>query len=98
MAANRDLDHLVEILKIRGDRAVREETARQLQGYGDAAVEKLGGLLMESSGVTAEIAASTLSKIGVSAIPALAKALREGGHERRKYASIALANVGNAAI
>ena len=93
-----DLDRLIEILKSRGHRSAREDASRQLQDYGDAAVERLGTLLMESTGVIAEIAASTLSRIGVSAIPALAKALREGGHGRRNYASIALANIGNAAI
>jgi HEAT repeat protein len=53
---------------------------------------------MESTGVIAEITALTLSKIGVSAIPALAKALREGGHGRRQYASLALVDIGDAAI
>jgi len=98
MVANEDLNRLVEILKRRGNRSAREKASRQLQYYGNAAVEKLGTLLMDSTGVIAETAAITLSGIGVSAIPALSKALREGGHGRRKYASLALANIGKAAI
>lgn len=98
MVANGELDRLVEILKSHGNKAAREEASRQLHAYGDAAVERLGTLLMESTGVIAEITALTLSKIGVSAIPVLAKALREGGHGRRQYASLALVDIGDAAI
>ena len=97
MSCESEIDHLIENLKAR-NRAARDDSCRRLQGYGEIAVPKIGRLLMESSGVVAEIAALTLSEIGIPAIPTLVKVLREGGHDRRKHASTALAHIGTAAI
>ena len=97
MSCESEIDDLIENLKAR-NRAARDESRRRLQLYGEIAVPKIGRLLMESSGVVAEIAALTLSEIGIPAIPTLVKVLREGGHDRRKHASTALAHIGTAAI